>query len=139
MVELNKWFFVHVINFLVLLALLNYILFRPLLCMFTRREDHIKGSLNTAKAMDQEKEAYLREIEARFAEAREKAKTIFEELSNEGLAVQKEYVKEAQREADEILNRAKRDLEEEVKRAKESLRGEVETFSKMIVEKMVGV
>jgi len=139
MLEVNKWFFVHLINFLVLLALLNYILFKPLLCLITRRSDHVKGSLNSAKAMDKEKETQLQAVETKLTGARNKARIIFEELSKEGLAKQKEQVETTQKDAAEINRRAKEDLEKEIKKAKESLRKEVETFSKMIVEKMVGV
>ena len=139
MLEINKWFFVHLINFLVLLALLNYILFKPLLCLLTRRSDHVKSSLDSAKAMDKEKETQLQAVETKLTEARNKAKIIFEELSNEGLAKQKEQVETTQKDAAEINRRAKETLEKEIKKAKESLRKEVEIFSKMIVEKMVGV
>jgi F-type H+-transporting ATPase subunit b len=139
MLEINKWFFVHLINFLVLLALLNYILFKPLLCLLTRRSDHVKSSLDSAKAMDKEKETQLQAVETKLTEARNKAKIIFEELSNEGLAKQKEQVETTQKDAAEINRKAKEALEKEIKKAKESLRKEVEIFSKMIVEKMVGV
>ncbi len=138
MLEVNKWFFVHLINFLVLLVLLNYILFRPLLGLLTRRSDHIKGSLDSASAMDKEREAQLHHVETRLTEARNKARTAFEELSKEGLAQQKEQVDMAQKDAAETNKRAKEDLERETQKAKESLRKEVEKFSKMIVEKMVG-
>ncbi len=138
MLEVNKWFFVHLINFLVLLVLLNYILFKPLLCLLARRSDHIKGSLDSAHTMDKEKDAQLQQIETKLSEARNKARTTFEELSKEGIAQQKEQVDMSQKEAAEINKRAKEDLERETQRTKESLRKEVETFSRMIVEKMVG-
>ncbi|OGW57312.1 MAG: hypothetical protein A2Z09_06400 [Nitrospirae bacterium RBG_16_43_8] len=138
MLEVNKWFFVHLINFIVLIVILNYILFKPLLCLLTRRNDHIKDSLNSAQLMNKEKETQLHQIEAKLIEARNKAKTIFEELSKEGLTKQKEQTDLAQKDTVEIVRKAKEDLEKETLRAKESLRKEVETFSKMIVEKMVG-
>lgn len=139
MLELNKWFFVQLINFLVLLVLLNYILFKPFLRLLTRREEHVKGSLNSAKAMDKEKEARLQEIERKLAETRNKAKTIFDELNRQGLTIQKEAITISQREAAELTRKAGETLEAEVKKIKESLRGKVETFSKMIVEKMIGI
>ena len=51
MLELNKWFFVLAINFFVLFVILNIVLFKPLLKIFTEREDTVKGALDTAKEM----------------------------------------------------------------------------------------
>jgi F-type H+-transporting ATPase subunit b len=139
MLELNGWFFVHLINFLVLIALLNYILFKPLLRTLSEREDHIKGSLNSAEAMNIEKENQLREIEGKLTETRDKAKTVFEELNREGLASQKESVERTQKDAAEMTRKAREDIRREVKKTKGSMKREIEAFSKMIVKKMVGV
>jgi F-type H+-transporting ATPase subunit b len=139
MLKIDWTFFVQVINFLVLLILLNYILFKPLLCILTRRDDHIKGSINSAKALGIEKETHLQEVEKSLKEAREKAKTLFEGLTKEGLAVQKASVEKAHKYASGLTEKARKELEIEAKKAKEALRKEVESFSKMIVEKMVRV
>lgn len=139
MLELNKWFFVQLANFLILLFLLNRILFKPLLCMLTQRSDHIKGSLNSAKAMEKEKEARMQEVERRLSEARDKSKAIFEEFNKEGQKIQKQSIEIAQKETADMSRKARESLEAEVKRARESLRVEVETFSKIIVEKLVKV
>jgi len=133
------WLGVQFVNFIVLLILLNYILFRPLLRLFTERKGHIEGSLESAKNMDKEKELLLEQIGTKLSEARNKAKTIFEELSKEGLDIQKEFVNVAKKDAAERNRKAKEDIEAETKKARELLRKEVETFSKKIVEKMVGV
>jgi F-type H+-transporting ATPase subunit b len=137
--ELNKWFFVQLFNFLLLFILLHYILFKPLLCHLTRRDDHIKGNLNSAKALDKEKEDLLHEVELKLSGARKNANAIFEELSKEGLAIQKETVDLAKKDAEEIDRKAGEDLKVEAKKAREALRKDIETFSKIIVEKMVGV
>ena len=38
-----------------------------------------------------------------------------------------------------MTRKAREDIQGEVKKTKESMKGEIEAFSKMIVEKMVGV
>ena len=55
MLGLNKWFFVLLLNFLALLYVLNIILFKPLLKLFSHRENSIKDSLNAARDMDKKK------------------------------------------------------------------------------------
>ncbi len=51
MLDINKWFFVQLANFLLLLIILNIILFKPFLRLFKEREDNTKGALDSAKTI----------------------------------------------------------------------------------------
>ncbi|MFV1976982.1 MAG: F0F1 ATP synthase subunit B [Candidatus Scalindua sp.] len=139
MLELNNWFFIQLISFLILVVLLNTILFKPLLRIFREREDHVKGSLDSVKIMGEEKDNLLRQVEKKVSEARNQARTIFEELSKEGMEIQKQTLDAAQKDAAEINRKTKEDLEATVKETREALRKDVEAFVSKIVEKMVGV
>ncbi len=139
MLELNNWFFVQLVSFLVLVVLLNNILFKPLLRIFREREDHVKGSLDSVKIMGEEKDNLLRQVEKKVSEARNQARTIFEELSKEGMEIQKQTLDAAQKDAAEINRKTREDLEATVKETREALRKDVEAFASKIVEKMVGV
>lgn len=139
MLELNKWFFVQLANFLVLLILLNIIIFKPLLQLFKERDNRTKGFLDEAKRMDEEKERILSEVDKRITAANEEAKKIREWLRNEGVSANKEILEQAHLEALRISEEAKRDLESEVKKARERLRSDVESFANKIVEKLIRV
>ncbi len=139
MLELNNWFFVQLVSFLVLFVLLNNILFKPLLRIFREREDHVKGSLDSVKIMGEENDNLLRQVEKKVSEARNQARTIFEELSKEGMGIQTQTLDAAQKDAAEINRKTREDLEATVKETREALRKDVETFASKIVEKMVGV
>ncbi len=139
MLELNKWFFVQLANFLILLVLLNIILFKPLLQLFKEREGRTKGFLDDARNMDGEKENLLSQIDKKISAANEEAKKIHEQLRSEGVKINKEILERAHKEATEISEKARRDIEAEVKKAKEGLRGDIEAFANKIVEKMIGV
>ncbi len=137
MLELNKWFFAQLANFLLLLIFLNIILFKPLLRLFKERDAGINGALASAKSMDKEKDSIMAQIDTKLAEGRTRAKTIFEELSKQGMDVQKQALTAAQNEAIAINKKAKDELESAVGKARASLRSDVESFSKRIVEKLV--
>jgi len=140
MLEIDKiWFPVQVINFLLLIWILNILLFRPLLRLFKEREARTKGFLDNAKDMDKEKDALLHQIETKLSEARSRSKTVFEDLRQQGLALQKESVESAKKGAIVMSRKAKEDLESETEKTKTTLRKDIEAFSKKIVEKMVGV
>ena len=138
MLELNKWFFVQLANFLLLLVVLNIILFRPMLRLFQEREEHTTGFLNDAKAMDKEKDEVFSKIDSKLADARDRAKAIFEEFSTEGIETQKLAVDSAKNEAIEINRKSKEEIEMATDKARAALRADIENFSNKIVEKLVG-
>ena len=138
MLEVNGWFFVQLANFLILLLLLNTILFKPLLKLFKERDDKTKGALDSANDMDREKDDVLAQIEEKLSGARTEARSIFENLSNEGLEVQKSSVQSAQNESVEINKKARVELETATDTARNALKSDIEAFSKQIVEKLVG-
>ena len=138
MLEVNGWFFVQLANFLILLFLLNAILFKPLMKLFKERDDNTKGALDSANAMDREKDVVLAQIDEKLSGGRTEARSIFENLSNEGLELQKSSVQSAQNESIEINKKARAELEAATDKARNALKSDIETFSKQIVEKLVG-
>lgn len=139
MLELNKWFFVLLLNFLVLLYFLNIILFKPLIKLFKNREESIKGSLDTAKEMDKKKEDAVSLMNRELKEARKKASEIFENMRKDGLNRQREMLEEAGKQAHDFIASAKAELKTEAENARKRLRPDVEKFSEEIVKKLVKV
>ena len=137
MLEINYWFFVQLANFILLLLILNKMLYKPMLRLFKERDDSTRGALENAKALDGEKDAVMEGIEAKLAEARTEARTIFEQLSSEGLGLQRSAVESAQNEAVDINRKAKAELETAVQQARASLKSDIDTFAKQIVERLV--
>jgi len=138
MLEINYWFFVQLANFILLLLILNKMLYKPMLRLFKERDDSTRGALENAKALDGEKDAVMEGIEAKLAEARTEARTIFEQLSSEGLGLQRSAVESAQNEAVDINRKAKAELETAVQQARASLKSDIDTFAKQIVQRLVG-
>ena len=138
MLEINGWFFAQLANFLLLLVILNAILYKPILRIFEERKSSTTGFLEEAKAMDKDKDKLMAQIDAKLSDARSSAKSIFESLSEEGKAAQKKAVGSAQNESVEINKKTRADIEAATDQARASLKGDIESFSKKIVEKLVG-
>jgi F-type H+-transporting ATPase subunit b len=132
-----KWFFVLLVNFLVLVYLLNIILFRPLLGIFNEREDIVKGSLGAAREMDRKKEEGIEKMNRELSEARHKAKDAFEKLREEGVNRQKVLLADAEKQASAMLQSAREELKTEADKARGSLKADAEKFSDEIVRKLV--
>jgi len=92
-----QWFIVLLVNFLVLVYVLNIILFKPLLRIFKEREEGVKGSLDAAKEMDRKKEEGLEKMNKELSEARQKAKDVFEKLREDALSKQKSLLADAEK------------------------------------------
>lgn len=139
MLELNKWFFVLLINFLILLYILNIILFKPILKILKERDASIKDNLNAAKEMEQKREEAIARMNQELLEARVKAKEIFEGIRKEGLEKQRALIEDANRQALELIEKAKGEIRVEAEKARQKLRADVDKFSDEIVRKLVGV
>jgi F-type H+-transporting ATPase subunit b len=137
MLDINYWFFVQLVNFLVLLYVLNLLLFRPLLRQLKERDDRITGYLDQSKDMEQEKNDLMQKLEAKLASTRDSAKEVFEGLRSEGLEAQKRELDSAREDAEQLSKDAREKLEAAAAKAREALRGDVESFARKIVEKMV--
>ena len=132
-----QWFIVLLVNFLVLVYVLNIILFKPLLRIFKEREEGVKGSLDAAKEMDRKKEDGLAKMNKELSEARQKAKDVFEKLREDALSKQKSLLADAEGQASTMLQRAREELKAEADKARGSLKADVEKFSDEIVRKLV--
>lgn len=139
MLDITQYFFWQLINFILLFVVLNKILFQPFMRLFEERKSKTTGALDEAAGMDAQKDGLLVEVDAKLAEARKKARTVFEGLSSEGLEVQKGVLGAAQKDAADINRKAKEELQAAAEKATSSLRSDVETFAKQIVDKLVGV
>jgi len=132
-----KWLLVLTGNFLGLVFILNIILFKPMLKVFRERESLTKGSLDAAKEMSSRREEGIERMNKEIAEARSKAKEAFEGSRNDGLAVQKSLLSDAETVAAGMLQKAREELRSEGERARQSLKADIEKFSDEIVRKLV--
>lgn len=132
-----KWFVILLLNFLVLLYVLNIILFRPLMKLFKERDNSTRGSIDAAREMDKKREEVIAEMNRELKEARSKAGEIFESMRKEGQNRQKEMLEEANRNAQDLIEKARAELKTEAQNARQKLHSDVEAFSDEIVRKLV--
>ncbi len=139
MLEFNWTFIAMLINFLVLLFILNAILFKPLLKIVKERDDTVKGNLDAAKDMTNKREESIALLSRELTESRNKAKEMFESLKSEAVNKQKEVHSAAEAEAASILEKARAEIKAEAEKARKALRADVDKFSDEIVRKLVKV
>ena len=133
------WFLVLLVQFIALIFILNAILFSPLMKIFKQRDDTVKGALDAAKEMTEKREEGIAKMNRELAEARTRAKEIFEALKAEGIGKQREVLSSTEAEAVTTLEKARVEIRAEAEKARQALRADVDKFSDEIVRKLVNV
>jgi F-type H+-transporting ATPase subunit b len=123
-VDLPKLIF-QVVNFLLLLYLLNRFLFKPVLKLLDEREARIKKGLEDAEAAARERELARAEREAALDEARKEAQAMVARANKIAEDSRAEILAEAKAQADKVTARAREEITAEKDKAMAELRATV--------------
>jgi F-type H+-transporting ATPase subunit b len=115
----------QVINFLVLLYLLNRFLFKPVLARLDERSATIKKGLEDAESAARDRELAQAEREAAVAEARKEAQQMIARATKIAEDSRAEIVAEAKANAEKVTERAREEINAEKEKAMAELRATV--------------
>ncbi|HEY7452302.1 MAG TPA: F0F1 ATP synthase subunit B [Candidatus Limnocylindria bacterium] len=123
-VDLFKLAF-QIINFLVLLWLLNRFLFKSALKRIDERQQRINQGFEDAAAAARDRELARAERETALAEARQESEALVARAAKTAEATSAEILAEARTSAEQLLARARDEIAAEKERALAEIRGEV--------------
>src|ERR671919_2603008 len=115
----------QVINFLLLLYLLNRFLFKPVLKLLDEREQRIRKGLEDAEAAAHDRELAKAEREAAMDEARKEAQAMIARATKIADDSRAEILAEAKEQAEKVTTRAREEITAEKERAMAELRATV--------------
>ena len=98
----------QLINFIVLLLVLNHFLYQPILNILRDREDKVKKSLEDTKKIEEELLKIAKEREESLKNARLEAKDIIHTATSAASAQKEEILTVAKQEAESILAKAQK-------------------------------
>lgn len=137
LISLDKSLIIQMLNFLVLLAILYRLLYKPLLAKMQERSEAIKNSLEAAEAARaaaaRQQEENAERLRAAYAEAQSIRAAALREAADE----QRKLVEAARREAQQLVESAKAQTDADIRRAREELRREVSDIAIAVAEKLV--
>jgi len=126
------------INFLVLLFVLNLVLYKPIRNVLIERKAKIEGmrsgAQNAANDMVAGEESYKSGLKQARSEGLTQKEAFIEEASKE----EQEIIERINKKAQANLAEIKEQVATETEQARKSLDGEVEAFAKAIGEKILG-
>ncbi|MCX5872854.1 MAG: hypothetical protein NTY51_06415 [Deltaproteobacteria bacterium] len=138
MINVNFTLFIQLINFLILLLLLNALLYKPVLGKIREREAQVKAdrdeaSLLETEVLEQEKKHQEALIEARQVAGKEKA-----ELLAAAKKTEADILEKARIEAARIVDEMRLSIQAESEKVRTALKGEMAPLAQSISEKIIG-
>jgi F-type H+-transporting ATPase subunit b len=127
----------QIVNFLIVLYLLNRFGFRPLMRYMDERAARIAKGLEDAESAARDRELARAEREAALTEARREAQELIARASKVGDDTRKEIVAEARAEAEKVGARAREEIVTEKEKAIAELRGQVADLALEAARKLV--
>jgi len=120
--SINWTFVFNLINFAILLFVLQRVLFKPAMAYLDRRRERIAEHMTQAEASEQEAGELFAERTKELAEARERSLRIVEDAQKRAEEIVAESKGRAKQEADRVLQDARLELEQEKERMLADLR-----------------
>lgn len=127
----------QVVNFLIIIFVLQKLLYKPILTMLEKRKKEIADGVElTAKLKDEEEKLRVKQEKA-LAKAREDALLIIEDAKKQAKEVEKELVAEAHTQAAAIITRAKQEAEETHKSQKKAIAAEAVNLAVVMAKRLL--
>lgn len=138
MIEIDWTLPVQIVNFLLLVFLLNKVLFRPIRGVLQERQalfDGLRGDISSLNAAEQE---VRQGIQNELLAARRSGLTKRDMLKQEGSAMEASLLEKAKAEAEAEMARMAEKIKADVAAAREVLRPQAQTFAYELAAKILG-
>ena len=137
LISVDKSLIVQVINFVILLLILQRLLYKPFLAKMEERTKTIQTALDEAKEARAAAAKQQEENEARLRAAYAEAALVREKALKEAAEESRKHIEAAQAQSRKMVEDTKAQLDTEVRRAREELRREVGDIAIAVAEKLV--
>ena len=137
MIDLNATFFAQILNFLILVAILRALCYKPVVRMIKAREDKIAESLAKADSDVAEAESLKKGYPAPLAEAREKAQAIVDKAEKVAASNRETSLQDTKREIEQMKKAAQAEIQRDRERAADQLKKEIVALSLLAAGKVV--
>ena len=138
MIELNVAFFVQVVNFGILVLVLNIFLYKPIRKVLAERRQVIDGARETAASVDLEVQEKMAQYEAKLRDAKSEAGASRAESLKQAQQEETAVLEKARKESSESLASIRTKVAKEAADARELLKKQAEALSGDICEKILG-
>jgi len=138
MVSVDGSVFIQIINFLLLIWLLNLILYKPIRNILKERKQNIQNLESTVQKCNADAEASEASYKKGLDEARQKGLEQKNSLIKDAETQERELISELNQKAMKEMEQIKQRIQNDVGKAKVALAEEIESFAQAIGQKILG-
>ncbi|MBW2621734.1 MAG: ATP synthase F0 subunit B [Deltaproteobacteria bacterium] len=129
---------IQVVNFLLIIVILNHFLFRPIRGILQERKEKIEGFETDIEQISSHADERGQEIESRLVDIRREGFDQKEVVKGRGQDDEKRIIGQANDQAEEAMRKITEQIADEVGAAREALRADLEVFSRELAQKVLG-
>ncbi|MEL6502704.1 MAG: F0F1 ATP synthase subunit B' [Cyanobacteria bacterium J06623_1] len=136
--DINATLPLMALQFLVLMAVLNALLYKPLGEAIDSRTDYVRNSLKDARELKEKSEMLAAQYDNELRDVRREAQSIIADAKAEAEKITAGKIQAAQQEVAAQKQQAADEIEAQKAEAMKSLEQQVDTLSNQILEKLLG-
>lgn len=126
------------VQFLLLVAILNAVFYKPLTKALDEREEYIRGNDADAREKLAKAKSIVAEYERQTTAARREAQSAIEQAQSDARDIVAQKIAEAQREVQAQREKAASEIQQQKEAALATLEQQVDSLSRQILEKILG-
>ncbi len=138
MIQLNFTVIIQIINFLVLLLILNALLYKPIMAKMRERDSKIKGDREKAEQLETKVLDQDRKHQEAVAKTRQEAAQENSELIAAAKKDESDILDKARAEATKIVDAMRATIQSDAGAARKALKAEMAQLAQSISEKILG-
>jgi len=138
LIEVNFTLFIQMINFFLLILILNKILYKPILKILEEREQRIEGQQQQAKKTIEDSLVILTDYNKKLYDAKIDAMNTKNAARNEASEQANGIIDDSRRKAEEIITRMQQEMASEMAQAKRELDPELSVMASTIAQQILG-
>ncbi len=138
MININVTLLIQMVNFLILLILLNLVLYRPIRRIIQKRNQVIDDFTTTIDAMTKSAQDAMDTFAQKIREARGQGAANVQMLKDEAHEAESKVIAAKNQEAQARISQVRKQLESEIQETRGKLQAQVQAFSLAVAEKILG-
>jgi F-type H+-transporting ATPase subunit b len=133
-----QWFLSQLVNFVILLIILQRVLYKPMLKMLSQRRERVRESMEYAERVQKEAQRAQEDYAKKIDESRREGQAIIAQATQQAERTREEILAKAQEESRQIKAKAAEDVEYERKQVVAELRGQVAELAVLAAGRVLG-
>ncbi|MEJ2090604.1 MAG: ATP synthase F0 subunit B [Syntrophobacterales bacterium] len=138
MIELDWTLLVQIINFLVLVFLLNMVLYRPIRRIILARQARLTGYEEDIAGLEDNQQGVLGEVDQQLAAARREGLGLREKLRQEGSQEESSLLEQVKKEVDAEWTKVEAKIKKDMAKARKTLQDQAQDFATALSAKILG-